>query len=392
MLIAGARVLLPGGFEYVDVRTSGDRIAEIGTGLASTPGERVENAAGKLLSAGLVDLHSHTFTHGFHMAVDADALSSVTGVTTFVDAGSAGAVGFPSFYEHVMKRSASRMYAYLNISILGQTISALQEQGFNENDSHSLVHLPLAEEMIDRYSDVIRGIKVRAYTNMPDLYPLEQASKLSRNTGLPIMTHIGSAPPAIEDVLPFLGRGDLVTHLYHGGTDTLLDDEGRVRPVFQEARKRGVEFDLGMDRFHCDLSIMRRAFDQGFYPDYISSDLTLTNIDSITFDLPTCISKCVASGMPLDTAIEKSTIRVAEKLGISDKVGSIEVGKIADLALFEWAPSEEPFVDFFGNGISDADRLVNTLTIRAGTPLVRNYTQPGLWRNSQRAVPWANYV
>lgn len=31
MLIAGARVLLPGGFEYVDVRTSGDRIAEIGT-------------------------------------------------------------------------------------------------------------------------------------------------------------------------------------------------------------------------------------------------------------------------------------------------------------------------------------------------------------------------
>ncbi|EXL04943.1 amidohydrolase family protein [Aquamicrobium defluvii] len=391
MLIKGAKALLTDGFDRVDVRTAGDVISEIGNDLTSDPGEEVIEASGKILTPGLIDMHAHTFTHGFHLALDADVMSATSGVTTFLDAGSAGAVGFPSFYEFIIKKARSRMYAYLNISILGQTISAFHDQSLQENDVRDLAHLPLAEEMLRRYPDVIKGLKVRVYPNMPGLYALEQARHLADKVGLPVMVHLGSAPPFAVDTLALLKRGDIITHPYHGGTDTLLDEKGEIREVFLEARARGIEVDLGMDRFHCDLSTMKKAFDQGFYPDYVSSDLTTLNIDEVTVDLPTCISKCVACGMDLDVALQKATSQVAQKLGITDTVGQISVGHVADLALFDWVDSTEPLIDFFGNKITEAKRLVHVLTIFGGERLRREGQQPKIWDSTKRAVHWANY-
>ena len=43
---------------------------------------------------GLIDLHTHVYYGGITLGVKADPISAKSGVTTFVDAGSAGAGNF----------------------------------------------------------------------------------------------------------------------------------------------------------------------------------------------------------------------------------------------------------------------------------------------------------
>jgi dihydroorotase len=392
MIIKGGNVLLAHGFVETDLVVSNGRIEKIATSVAADQDEEVIDAAGCLVTPGLVDLHVHAFKYGHHVSIDVDEVAPRTGVTTFVDAGSAGAIQFPAFRKFVMDETELNLFAYLNISVVGQTTSGFKGLNFHDNDSRELIHLPLAEEVIEKHRDLIKGIKVRVYTGMSDLYALEQARLLADRTKLPIMVHLGPSPPAAAPTLALLEAGDMFTHPYHGGDDTILDANGKIRPEFIDARQRGVEVDLGMDRFHCDLSIMKRCFDQGFFPDYISTDLTLINRDSITFDLPTTISKCVAMGMPLERALVAATKSVAAKLDADGINGQIDVGHTADLAIFSWERSSDPLVDFFGNQISNPLRLQCLSTILRGRRLpIEERSDLALLDNSVRAVPWANY-
>lgn len=61
MLIKGGNVLQfeEGGFVIRDIRIEGEKIKEIGAGLEAGPGETVVEAAGKYITPGLIDAHSH---------------------------------------------------------------------------------------------------------------------------------------------------------------------------------------------------------------------------------------------------------------------------------------------------------------------------------------------
>jgi len=76
---------------------------------------------------------------------------------------------------------------------------------------------------------------------------------------------LASGPPHFEEILPHLRAGDIVTHIYHGGEDSLVDAQGRVREVFREAKVRGVTFDAGLDRIHTSFAIVRAALAEGFW-------------------------------------------------------------------------------------------------------------------------------
>ena len=54
--------------------------------------------------------------------------------------------------------------------------------------------------------------------------------------------------------------------------------------------------------------------------------------------LPMYIGFCMARGLKEQDAFEGITIRAAKFLGVGDQVGSIEVGKDADLAIFDGHP------------------------------------------------------
>jgi dihydroorotase len=220
--------------------------------------------------------------------------------------------------------------------------------------------------VIEKNRDLIVGVKVRAYTGLSSTVCLQRARELADQVRLPIMVHIAPPPPEFDEIVPFLKEGDIITHPYHGGEKTLLNDRNEIRPEYWEVRRRGIEVDLGLDRFHGDLNVMRIALEQGFEPDFISSDLAMTNLHSITFDLPTTVSKVIAAGLPLPDALAKCTLGPACKLGREDEIGDLREGALADVAIFEVAKDDHVFDDFFGNRLPARERLIPHLTIRQG--------------------------
>ncbi len=198
---------------------------------------------------------------------------------------------------------------------------------------------------------------------------MQKARELADLANLPIMAHLGPPPPRFRDILPYLKQGDIITHPYHGGEETILDKKGMIRPEYWEAKQNGIEVDLGLDRFHGNLHVMKAAFDQGFTPDYISTDLAIPNLHHITIDLPTTISKCVALGLPLTEALAKCTYNPAVKMKMEKEIGCLHKGGMADIAIFDIATDGYLFEDYFDNRIEAKDRILPLMTIRKGEVL-----------------------
>jgi dihydroorotase len=358
--------------EKKDILIHGDRVSRIDDNIRTEKDAEIIDAEGRLVTPGLIDFHMHAFRYGHLLSIDTDELSPRSGTTTFVDGGSAGSLNFLAFREFVITPSTSNILAFLNVSAIGQATDGIQGLHFYENDDDRLFHIPSAVEIIEKNRDVIVGIKVRAYTGLKSLTPMQKARELADLVDLPLMVHLAPPPPGFDETLPFLKQGDIITHPYHGGDDTILDGEGRVRPEFWEARQRGIEVDVGFDRFHGDFSVIRLALDQGFSPDYISTDLAAPNLHNLVFDLPTTVSKFVALGMPLGEALARCTYGPALKLTKEREIGWLQEGSLADIAIFDLVTDDFVYEDYFGNRVNSRERILPHLTLRKGEVLERN--------------------
>ncbi len=367
LLLRGAQIFDPvaPGFRRRDVRVADGKILEVGPDLAAGVGEPVQACQGKLLLPALVDFHLHCFRNGQVLSIDADELAPRAGTATFVDAGSAGSMSFQAFREHVIEPADVRILAFLNISAIGMVSVGASSVPFFENDDDRLLDVTSAVEVITKNRDLLVGVKVRMYTGLASLAALRRGREAAERTGLPMMVHIASGPPSFEDILPFLRAGDIVTHTYHGGADALVDADGRVRPPFLEARARGVEFDVGLDRVHTSFTVARAGLAAGFTPHYLGTDMTAPN-RHITVDVPTTISKFVALGLPLEAALTAATAAPAAKLGLGKVIGAIAPGMDADLAICELCEGDVTYRDTYGNECRAARRLVPLQTFRRG--------------------------
>jgi dihydroorotase len=355
-------------FRRGDILLAGGRIGRIGEALEPPAGGQVLDAAGRLVCPGLVDLHLHCYFRGQVLGVDADALAPASGTTTFVDAGSCGALTFLGFREYVVRPATARILAFLNISAIGLQSVGIDRNEVGENDDERLLHGAAASEMIEKNRDLIAGVKVRMYAGLRSLTPLTRAREVADRVRLPLMVHIASGMPPFREMLPLLKSGDIVTHIYHGGSDALLDERDRIRDEFAEARARGILFDVGLDRVHTDFEVARKAISQGFDPHFLSTDLTSSN-RHITGDMPTTISKFVGLGLALEDALAKSTLAPAAALGRADDFGALREGLAADVGIFELCEGEHAFRDTYGHTITTRSRFVPWRTIREGVRL-----------------------
>lgn len=197
LVIRGGRVIDRGGGSSgeLDVGVVGDRIASVGADLAIGRASEIVDASGCIVVPGLVDLHTHIFPGGTFWGVDPEPVAWRTGVTTFVDAGSAGAFSADAFRRHCADRASARVYAFLNIS----TIGLVAETG--ESRREELCDAKLAAATIAAHRDFFVGVKCRldrrAVGDM-GLLPLHRAIEAADETGLPVMVHIGAGPPEID--------------------------------------------------------------------------------------------------------------------------------------------------------------------------------------------------
>jgi dihydroorotase len=293
-------------------------------------------------------------------------------VTTWTDTGSAGALTIDAFRDHVIAPSRTRIYSFMNIATVGLTGTRFELAALEQCDPR------IFEVMANRHRDILIGVKVRMST--PEIIPhgiepLKRALQAAEACDLPLMMHIGIAPPELSEVLPLLRGGDILTHCFTGMGMDIVDADGRLKDVTLEARERGVLFDLGHGAGSFSWRVAEAAVGAGLWPDTISSDINQLGIRGPVFDLPTVMSKFLHLGMDLADLINATTNRPAQILGIDDRVGSLRPGHYADVALFTIRQGDFTLYDK-GDDRKVERLLRNELTVVGGRVLPRQPHAP----------------
>ena len=373
-IITGGAVVDPGGGHVgpYDIGIRDGRIAAVEPSLSGAEAGKTIDASGQIVTPGLVDLHTHVYWGVTYWGIEADPVAARSGVTTWLDVGSAGAYTFPGFREYVVNRNRSRIYALLNLSSIGLIAPSWE---FANPDYWDL---DLATKIIEPNRDLILGIKARIdarTTRGVGIAPLAKARELADRVGLPLMTHIGIGPPTIDEVVVHLRPGDILTHCFTGGNMKILTDDGQVNPHIRELRERGLILDIGHGTGSFSYEVAEAMLDQGVLPDVISSDIHQLAIQGPMFDLPTTLSKFLNLGMNLPDVIQRATINPANAIGLHD-LGTLKPGSPADIALFHLETGDYVFHDVAMEARSGNQRLVNTKTLLAGEELPRLPERP----------------
>jgi dihydroorotase len=296
--------------------------------------------------------------------VNADLYCLERGVTTAVDTGSTGYAGIAAFKKYVIRPSATRIYALLDINGFGVMMGLAGEYG-NLDWVNSQSTVRAAEE---NRPDVV-GIKCRLSketTGPNDLEVLKRALEAAEASHLPLMVHIGDSYSPLREIISHMRKGDVLTHCFNGRPNGILDANGKLLPVVLEARERGVFFDLGHGSNSFDFDVAEKCVQQNFLPDTISSDLATTSINGPTFDLITTASKFLPLGLSLDQVIERVTVRPTRVFNFGVELGSLRPGMVADLSIIEVREGTFVFADTDGKKRTGRQKLQSAATIRGG--------------------------
>ncbi len=369
MLIFGGRLFDPQkrSFGKADIAVANGKISRIGPSLSREEAKRVVDAEGMIVTPGLIDFHVHCFRLVHRISIDPDELAPRSGTTTMVDAGSAGALNFDAFREFVLDKSKLNLFAFLNISIIGQCFEA-QISGvpvIHEYDDLRLVHVEQTVKCLGENPDFLIGVKVRAHRGLTNLTPIYAALEAAEEAGLPLMIHTSSPPPSVRQYMHLLRRGDIVTHLFHPNPGSLIDRHGKIRSDYLDARERGVLMETGFARWHTDFDVMRRVGELGFWPDIIGTDITTTNINDLVYDLLFTASKFLAVGMPLEdvlVAMSLTPARAMNRIGLAQ----LQEGGSADIAVLKVLKEETLFRDYYGHSMKGKERIVCSYLINKG--------------------------
>ena len=371
LLVLGGEVVDPAAGRHgrYDIGVADGRIAAVvpsSPALRYDPAREVVDARRCLVLPGLVDLHAHIFDGATYWGIDPRALAWRTGVTTWVDAGSAGAYNASSLGRFCSGLAPLRSKAFLNISAIG----LVADTGEARRDA--LCDAGLCAAVLERYSDFFIGVKCRMDRNAVGemgLEPLRRAVRAASSAGVPVMAHIAAGPPAIDDVLDLLRPGDILTHCATGQSMSLVGPDGNLRPSAVRARERGVLFDVGHGSGSFSFAVAESMLRSGFPPDVISSDAHQRSVLGPGFDLPTCMSKFLALGMRVEDVVRAVTSAPARAFGYAAEAGSLEVGRRADLAVFEFAEGDFALFDTDLEVRSCTRLLVNRATYAGGALL-----------------------
>jgi dihydroorotase len=378
MLIKGGEVVDPGSGRVgkFDVAIKRDRIAAVDANIPAESAVQVIDASGQFVTPGLVDLHTHVYHGVTYWGIDPDPVAARTGVTTWLDVGSAGAYNLIGLRNYVAKPAQARIYALLHISSIGLTAESWEVSNLN------YCNVDLCCKLVNRNRDWVLGVKVRIDVNtvgQNGVEPLRRAHAAAERVGLPLMVHIADSGPTINgiaEVLPLMRPGDILTHCFTGRSMRIVDDTGNLLAVAKRAWESGVIMDIGHGAGSFSFETAEALIRDGYKPDVISSDIHQLSIHGSCFDLPTCLSKFLALGMSFREVIEKATVRPAAVLGLSAVAGTLAPGMLADVALFRIERGEYTFYDVAMNARTGHELIRNTLTIIGGRAMQRKPDGP----------------
>ncbi len=356
--------------EIMDVAIDNGKIALISKTINEKEGKKVIDAKNMYVTPGLIDMHIHVF-YGTNAgqdymngpnAVAPDGFTFRAGVTTVVDAGSSGWRTFPVFKKQTIDLSKTRVLAFLNIVGEGMRGGPFEQNVKDMNAQKT------AEFAKNNPVEIV-GIKLAHYDGY-EWAPTDSAAEAGRLANLPVMIDFGGANPplSIEDLfMKHLRAGDIFAHCYASLTsrESVVDENGKVKPFVFEARKKGIIFEVGHGGGSFRWSQAIPAIEQGFLPDAISSDLHIGSMNGGMKDMANLMSKFLNMGLSVQDVILRSTWNPAKIIN-RPELGNLSVGTVADVAVFSLRKGNFGFIDVGEDKIEGTQKLEAELTIRAG--------------------------
>lgn len=366
LVLRGARVLDPAqnidGLS--DVAVTGGRIVALAENIAGS-GRREIHLTGKLLTPGWIDIHAHLYPGSTTWGIRADAHYLSTGVTTAVDAGSAGWANLQGYLDFVVAPARTRFLSFVHVCGIGLTYGPLPE----------LADMRYADAertafVIEHFAEHCVGVKVRQGEGQVadnGVEPLRLAVQAAEWAEVPVMVHIGRGVP-LPDVLSLMRPRDIVTHCYQGTGDGILDRDASILAEVQQARKDGILFDVGHGGGSFDYGVATGALARGFVSDVISTDLHAHSWDVPVESLPHTASKLLNLGVPIESIVRQCTANAAFAIGREDELGTLRVGNVADIAVFDIEEGTFQYSDVRGRVEEGNQQIRAQLCVRAGVP------------------------
>lgn len=367
IVIRGGEVIDPsqGIRKVCDVAVAGGKIAAVQESIDCSDAGAVVDARGQLVTPGLIDLHVHVYPHA-PLGLDPDSLCAAGGVTTMLDAGTAGSYNFDAFRRETIDRAETQIFSLVNLSCIGLIAANLGElRDRRYADPAGVV------ATIERNRDVAVGVKIRAGAHIigegeQGWANLNDAIKAARESNTWLMVHIGESPMSIPELAEALAPGDCITHCFKAGSTRVTDDTGKVFEGIHAAAERGVIFDVGHGFGSFNWEVVQNSLDDGLEPTTISTDIHTKNINGPVYDMPTTMSKFLMLGVPLESVIEMSTTRPAQILNQEDELGTLRVGSVADITVLERQSGQFVFTDSYLQQKTGSELLVAATTVRRG--------------------------
>ncbi|MEE3366397.1 MAG: amidohydrolase/deacetylase family metallohydrolase [Planctomycetota bacterium] len=349
-----------------DVAIADGRILAVEESLDRAEATHTVDARGLLVVPGLIDLHVHVYPHHMPLGVEADPLCPAGGVTTMLDAGSAGSRNFAGFRRDVIDRIDTQVFGLVNLASTGLIAADLGELVDRRHADPAGVL-----RTIDENPGVAVGVKIRAGKHIigegeQGWENFREAVLAARESGTWLMVHIGESPMTIPEMLEHLEPGDCITHCFKGGSTRILDDDDSVFSAVRDASEAGVIFDVGHGYGSFNWDTCQASLDGGLEPTTISTDLHEKNLHGPVYDMPMTMSKFLHLGVPLERVVAMSTTRPAAVLGQADQLGTLRVGTVADVAVLERHVGRFRLTDSYRQDRVGEELLVASTTVRRG--------------------------
>ena len=369
LLLKGGTVVDPSqGINSVrDVAIKDGVIAAVAGDLAADQSSRVVDVSGRIVTPGLIDLHTHVFDGFNNNSVNPDLAGVRSGVTTLVDAGSAGCDTFGGFPRYVIPGAHTEIIPFMHICRTGLATTP-------DIIAESSIDLESTLRVADQYQGLIRGIKVRMVSPALEIFGTELpklGKRAAKESGIKLMVHIGDYesrcdPDVIHELLPILEEGDILTHYFTTHRGGLLDANGKLVPEAKEAVDRGVWMDTAHGRFNFSFDVARRILDQGLSPHCISTDLTLRGRTEPVHCMTEIMTRFLGLEFPLDQVVAMATVNPARAIGEEGRLGSLEVGRQADVSVLEIREGAWSVRDSMGVTLKVEKAVLPCLTVKRG--------------------------
>lgn len=325
ILIKNGKVWSGEGFSFSDVFIR-NKIIERVEPKINSDADFVYDATGEIVSAGLIDIHTH--------------MSGIS-CKSFGTSPDLSCVPF------------GVCYAMDCSTIMGNKENSdsfvLKTKVFSSTDiKNNHISTDIAFKMMKEYEDKLIGIKVYfddSQCDAKDITPLLEARDFASANNLKIMVHCTGSPVKMSEIVKVLRKGDIITHPYHGGKNSSSDNNFKALKM---AKEKGIIIDSGLaGHVHTDFSVLREALNLGLTPDTISTDITCKSayVRGGKYGMTMCMSIFKDLGMSEENIFRSVTSNAAKAVGIENEAGYLLPGRIADVSVFKYDDEKYDLTD-----------------------------------------------